>query len=52
MNSSPVNGVSSDGFTTTALPAATIAGTFMAIESSGAFQVMMAPITPYGWASV
>jgi hypothetical protein len=45
-NSSPVNGVSSDGFTMTVLPAATAGGTLWASEMSGPFQVMMIPMTP------
>ena len=50
--SSAVKGVNSAGLMTTVLPAASEAGTFMHSESSGAFQVMMWPITPYGSASV
>jgi hypothetical protein len=46
--SSGAKGVSSGGFTTTVLPAASAAGTFMAIEDSAAFHVVIAPITPYG----
>ena len=46
MKYSPVNGVSSDGLTTTVLPAARIAGTFMLSEKIGAFHVMIAAITP------
>jgi hypothetical protein len=41
MDSSPLNGVSSLGLITTVLPAASAAGTFMAIDISGAFQVMI-----------
>ncbi len=52
MKSSPLNGVSSEGLTTTVFPAATAAGIFMASEMSGPFQVMMIPTTPYGWARV
>ena len=48
MNSSPVNGVSSLGLITTVLPAANAAGAFIAMDMSGAFQVMTSPTTPYG----
>lgn len=33
---------------TTVLPAASAGTTFMHSEASGTFQVMIAPITPYG----
>jgi hypothetical protein len=52
MNSSPLNGVSSLGLITTVFPAASAAGTFMAMDISGAFQVMIIAITPYGCGSV
>jgi hypothetical protein len=48
MNNSPVNGVSSLGLITTALPAAGAAGACIAMEMSGAFHVMTSPTTPYG----
>ena len=50
--SSAVNGVNSAGLMTTVFPAASDGGTFMPNESSGAFHVMMWPITPYGSANV
>ena len=48
MKCSVAYGVSSDGLTTTVLPAASAGITFMPIDTSGPFHVMMIPITPYG----
>ena len=52
MKCSMAYGVSSDGLTTTVLPAASAGMTFMPTETSGPFQVMMIPTTPYGSGAV
>ena len=46
------NGVISEGFSTTALPAASAGAIFHDAITSGKFHGAMAPITPYGSAIV
>jgi hypothetical protein len=48
MSRSEEYGVSSDGLSTTVLPAASAGISFMPTENSGLFHVMMTATTPYG----